>query len=77
MSGLKCDTCNSESFDPKYKEDGLYVCKTCGKIVGYYCVGCGKFFTKNRLGLHGDVYECKLCGKIQWGYTEFKRGERT
>lgn len=76
MSGLYCPECNGNEFDPLYAEDYFYVCKKCGNIVGYYCTGCGRMFTKNRLGLHGDVYECKLCGKIQWGYTEFKRRER-
>lgn len=76
MSGLYCPECHGKEFESQYAEDYFYVCKNCGKIVGYYCTGCGRMFTGNRLGLHGDVYECKLCGKIQWGYTGFKRRER-
>lgn len=75
MSGLSCPSCNSVKFDPKYEEDGLYICTKCGTIAGYYCRGCRRVYTKNKLGLHGDVYECKICDKIQWGYTEKKRGE--
>lgn len=73
MSGLSCPNCDSTKFKPEYEQDGLYVCKECGKVIGYYCNGCGRFYSSNRLGIHGDVYECKLCGKIQWGYTEYKR----
>ena len=76
MSGLSCPDCGSSEFVGKYEDDNLFVCKNCGKVIGYYCNGCGRVFTGNRLGLHGDVYECKLCGTIQWGYTEYKRGER-
>lgn len=73
MDGLYCPNCNKDKHVQKYEEDGLYICETCGRILGYFCRGCDKVYTKNRLGLHGDVYECKLCGTIQWGYTEWKR----
>lgn len=75
MNGLFCPECQTDKHVDKYAEDGLYVCATCGKILGYLCRGCDKIYMGNRLGLHGNVYECKLCGKIQWGYTEWKRDQ--
>lgn len=75
MKGLKCPKCGTDKHLPKYEIDGLYVCSTCGRVLGYTCDRCEKLYTENRLGRHGDVYECKLCGRIQWGYTEWKRGE--
>lgn len=73
MNGVCCPNCKTDSHDPKYEIDGLYVCKTCGKVLGYLCDGCDKVYLQPRLGKHGDVWECKLCGRIQWGYTEWKR----
>lgn len=75
MRGLTCPVCNTDKHIFKYEIDGLYVCETCGRVLGYLCAGCDKVYLENRLGRHGDVYECKLCGRIQWGYTEYKRGE--
>ena len=68
--------CGSTTFEAEYEIDGFYVCSKCGTAVGYYCSGCDRTFTSNRLGLHGDVYECKICGRIQWGYTEWKRNKK-
>ena len=77
MKGLYCPGCGIDQHQEKYAEDGLYVCEKCGKVLGYLCAGCNKVYLENRLGLHGNVYECKLCGRIQWGYTEYKRDNKT
>lgn len=75
MRGLNCPDCGTDEYVPEFEIDGLYVCAKCGKKLGYYCSGCDRVYMENRLGKHGDVWECKLCGKIQWGYTEYMRGE--
>ena len=73
MKGLICSKCGSNKQDPVYEKDNFFICADCGHAIGYDCPGCNHFYTENRLGLHGDVYECKICGRIQWGYTEWKR----
>ena len=75
MNGLICPECNEDKHVPKYEMDGLFVCQSCGKVLGYLCRGCDTVYLQNRLGKHGDVWECKLCGQIQWGYTEYKRSK--
>ena len=73
MKGLACPVCNIDAHVPKYEKDGLYVCSSCGKVLGYLCSGCDKVYLENRLGQKDDVWVCKVCGEIQWGYTEYKR----
>ena len=73
MKGLMCPVCNTDKHDPKYEKDGLYVCSSCEKVLGYYCKGCDRIYLENRLAQHQDTYVCKECGTIQWGYTEYKK----
>ena len=73
MKGLMCPVCNTDKHDPKYEKDGLFVCYTCGKILGYLCKGCDRVYLENRLVLHNNIYRCKECGAIQWGYTAKKQ----
>lgn len=75
MNGLFCPTCRIDKHKPLYAQDGLYICEKCGGIVGYFCRGCDKVYTENRLGRRGDEWRCKICDTIQWGYTEYKRRE--
>ena len=72
MRGLFCPECKKDEHLPEFEKDGLYVCATCNKVLGYLCYGCDKVFLENRLTLHKNVYICKECGNIQWGYTEWK-----
>ena len=76
MKGLTCQICNKDIHIIPYEKDGLYVCKSCNKILGYLCNGCDRIYLENRLALHRNVYVCKICGAIQWGYTTYKKGER-
>ena len=73
MKGLDCEVCKKDIHVPKYEKDGLYVCASCGKVVGYLCSGCDRVYLENRLILDNGKYICKICGAPQWGYTQFKR----
>ena len=72
MSEIK-ECCKKQRFNPYYEKEGLHVCATCGKIIGYYCKGCDQAYSDNHLILHDDVYVCKICGQTQWGYTEYMK----
>lgn len=74
MKGLYCPDCNEDKHVSSYEKDGLFVCYTCGKILGYLCRGCDRVYLENRLAKRHNVYVCKTCGAIQWGYTENKKG---
>lgn len=76
MQGLICPDCKHDKHDPAYEKDNLYVCSSCGKILGYLCRGCDKLYLENRLGRITDYYVCKECGTIQWGYTEYQRNKK-
>lgn len=76
MKGLYCSTCNTDNHQPLFEKDGLYVCKACGRVLGYLCFGCDRVYLENRLAFHNNVFVCKVCGVPQWGYTTYKKGER-
>ena len=72
MKGIYCPVCNTDKHDPRYEKDGLYVCNTCGKVLGYLCKGCDQIYLENRLTEYSNVWICKECNTVQWGYTEYK-----
>ena len=76
MKGLECPLCHHDNHKPIYEKDGLYVCSTCGTVLGYLCKGCDQVYLENRLILHNDAQICKICGTPQWGYTEYKRNKK-
>lgn len=76
MRGLECPICHTDQHQPHYEQYGLFVCQSCGTVLGYLCKGCDRVYLENHLILHGDAQVCKFCGTPQWGYTEYARNKK-
>lgn len=77
MRGLVCPNCGTDHHRPDYENLDLYICKDCGRILGYLCIGCERLYQDNQLVKIGENYVCRFCGDVQPGYTRYKKGEET
>lgn len=76
MRGLECPLCHHDRHNAMYEKAGLYVCSTCGTVLGYYCGGCDRIYLENLTIEYNGAQVCKRCGKPQWGYTEYRRNKK-